>query len=142
MLKWVYLTAGIFCALLMSQFPEYYQQYRQRLGGTMDELNRQVEALDQRATSAGLSRFDYIRHLTSSTDKAAKMEGEHLTDLLTRHFSVSEAIVELDATPNKLILFVALLHLDYETAEATAKDYVPAVPLTITSAIYALVGFV
>jgi len=33
---------ALFAAVLGSQFPEFAQQYRQRLGGALDELDRIV----------------------------------------------------------------------------------------------------
>lgn len=142
MSKWFYIIAGILVAVMLSQFPEFYQQYRQRLGGTMDELTRQVQALDDRAAATDMTRYNYVRHLKSSKDQAAKQEGEHLTNLLTRHFSVSEAIKELDSGDMKMMFVLAVYHLDKDTAMATAEDYKPAIPLTLESAVYSLIGFI
>lgn len=142
MRKWIYITAGVLLAALLSQFPEFHQQYRQRLGGTLDELTRQVEALDQRAAQTNMTRFNYIRHLQASEDEPARLEGGHLENLLVRHFSVSEAIQTLDNAHVGMIFLNVIYFLDVETAKATAEDYKPAVPLTMEGAIYAAIGFV
>ena len=37
------LMFGLFCGVAASQLPEFAQQYRQRLGGALDELTALVE---------------------------------------------------------------------------------------------------
>ncbi|MTI09054.1 DUF2937 family protein [Curvivirga aplysinae] len=139
--KYLYLLTGLIIGATFSQFPEFHQQYFQRLGGTLDELDRQVEALDSRAASTDMTRYNYIRHLTASSDKAAQMEGEHLTNLLRRQFDVQQALNALgDASPQMMAILV-LYHLDINTAKATAEVYKPAVPLTISGGIYFGIGF-
>ena len=138
---YLYMLTGILLGALLSQFPEFQQQYFQRLGGTMDELNRQVEALDSRAASTDMTRFNYIRHLTSSADKAAQMEGEHLTDLLRRQFDVEQALLNLENAAPEMAFILVLYHLDLDTAKATASVYKPAIPLTVGGGIYFGIGF-
>ncbi len=138
---WIYIIAGIIVALMLSQFPEFYQQYRQRLGGTLDELNRQVQALDERAANVQMTRYNYVRHLTSNPDTATKQEGEHLTHLLTRQYDVDVAIKDLDDAKVQEIFIKVIFHLDIKTAEATARDYKPALPLSIEGGLYTLIGF-
>ena len=43
-------VGGVGLALVLSQFPEYAQQYQQRLGGAVDDANLHVE-LVRRAAS-------------------------------------------------------------------------------------------
>ncbi|MEM9851772.1 MAG: DUF2937 family protein, partial [Pseudomonadota bacterium] len=53
--KWTNLAGG--CAMLCatSQFPEFSQQYVQRLGGAVDELRRVAADFDASARAAGLT---------------------------------------------------------------------------------------
>ncbi|WP_420548641.1 DUF2937 family protein [Curvivirga sp.] len=140
--KYLYILTGLFVGAVFSQFPEFHQQYFQRLGGTLDELDRQVEALDNRAASTDLTRYNYIRHLINSKDKAAQMEGEHLTNLLRRQFDVQQAITSLENASPQMMAILVIYHLDVNTAKATAEVYKPAVPLTISGATYFGIGFV
>jgi len=43
-------------ALAGSQIPEFAQQYRQRLGGAIDELNRMIAQFDSEAAGQSLTR--------------------------------------------------------------------------------------
>ncbi|MEO1364377.1 MAG: DUF2937 family protein, partial [Pseudomonadota bacterium] len=50
------LAGGFAGAALTSQFPEYSQQYTQRLGGAVDALAEVVADFDASARAEGLSR--------------------------------------------------------------------------------------
>lgn len=49
-------AGGLCCALAASQFPEFSQQYKQRLSGAVDELAWVVERFDADAAALGMSR--------------------------------------------------------------------------------------
>ena len=49
------LAFGLLGGLVASQAPEFGQQYRQRLGGAIDELNRVVARFDEDARRPGRS---------------------------------------------------------------------------------------
>ncbi|RED51300.1 DUF2937 family protein [Aestuariispira insulae] len=140
--KAIFLTvAGLF-AIALSQFPEFQQQYKQRLGGTLDELNRQVAALDIRASDAGMERYDYIRHFLDNSDMVIQSEGQNLSNMLGRRVSVQKAIDEMDNARAHELLFTMLLRLDTATAQATLENYRPAIPVTVSGFVHALFGFV
>ena len=50
------LFGGIAGSVSLSQFPEFSQQYLQRLGGAVDELSATVEAVDKSAAETGATR--------------------------------------------------------------------------------------
>ena len=50
------LIVGVVFGGAFSQAPEFAQQYRQRLGGALDELTAIVQRFDQDAARAGLDR--------------------------------------------------------------------------------------
>ena len=56
MRRTVAIVGGAALAVVLSQFPEYAQQYTQRLGGAVDELRRQTQSFDQDAAEGGLTR--------------------------------------------------------------------------------------
>ncbi len=55
--------AGLAGAVAASQLPEYAQQYRQRLGGAIDEISRIMAEFDADAARIGLSREQDISRL-------------------------------------------------------------------------------
>ncbi len=54
---------GLIAGLVGSQGPEFAQQYRQRIGGALDELKRIVAAFDDEARREGLTPPQAIMRL-------------------------------------------------------------------------------
>ena len=57
------LAGGLTGAAGLSQFPEFSQQYIQRLSGAVDELSRVVAEFDADAAALGLSRGEALDQL-------------------------------------------------------------------------------
>jgi len=57
------LIVGLMGAAFFAQAPEFAQQYRQRLGGAVEELRRVVVQFDADAAQYGLSRSEAMRAL-------------------------------------------------------------------------------
>lgn len=132
---------GVIGALLLAQFPEFFQQYTQRLGGRLDEVKRQVAALEQRAVRSGRDLPGYIDRFRTSDDPYMRLEGEHMEQLLVRRVRLAEAYVALtgaDAWWRAPRFFV---HFDWEVAASTTEAYRPGMPVTPEAAVYAGVGF-
>ena len=74
------LAIGVFGAVGASQLPEFAQQYRQRLGGALDELTGIVQRFDQEAAGHGFTREQGLAKLEEATDafslQRAKAEGD------------------------------------------------------------------
>lgn len=142
LLRILTLAFGLVGAALLSQAPEFAQQYLQRLAGAADELSAQIDALDARAADQSLNRYDYIRRFLASQDSAIQAEGRALSDLLARDRDVAQALEAMRAAPLLLFPWTAATHMDPVTAWRTAGDFKPAVPLTASGALHAGAGFV
>ncbi|MEQ8605022.1 MAG: DUF2937 family protein [Marivibrio sp.] len=141
-MKRTLLTAfALIVALLASQVPEFRQQYLQRLGGALDEVTRQVAALDERAQAAGLERYAYLRRLLGNPDPIVVREGEALLDLVSRKRRLETAIARIEDAPAYLHVVQIVLNLEPEVASAALEDYVPAAPLSLSGLFHAFVGF-
>lgn len=141
MKKFLLMAFALFCAAAMSQVPEFHQQYLQRIGGTLDEVNRQIEALDARAEQAEMDRYAYIRRLADNPDAVVRGEAAHLKDTLSRKVRLERIREVLRAAPAYTLAAKMLLWLDTDIAQRTLMDYKPAVPLTLTGLGHALAGF-
>lgn len=121
---------GLFSGLTASQMPEFAQQYRQRLGGAIDELRRVVTRFDDGARAEGLTREAAIRKLTSAPDPLVRRQGEaqqEIEDRLVRLEEQRKAFVEAGPFA-RLLIFVR--DSDAGLARATYLDYEPAWPAT------------
>lgn len=137
------LTDRILCvvgAVLLSQGPEFMQQYLQRLGGHLDEARRQLALFQKTASETGLPLEEFIKRTAASAEPSvAKLAG-----VMTES---SERVAALQAAHDALLHaslwerpVVFLRHVDVGIAKATAIVYQPAVPTTAEGLLYALVG--
>ncbi len=135
------LAAGLILAAVFAQVPEFSQQYLQRLGGQIDEIDVQVDALDDRAAKAGLSRGDYVRRFLNNEDRIIKREGDYMVAVLARHTLLHSAYNAMIAAPAWQRPLRMVQHHLPETSQATLAAFKPAVPLTVEGLAYAGAGF-
>lgn len=141
MRKTGFLLFGLIGAVLLSQFPEFFQQYMQRLGGRLDEVTSQVQALDRRAAEAGKDTPNYIRGFLVHRDAAVRREGEALQALTHRRVTLAEAYAALTGTGRWWRAGRFVEYFDWDVASAAFTPYQPAVPVTAEAAVYAGAGF-
>ncbi len=127
-------------AAVFSQIPEFIQQYIQRLGGHVDEAQRQVDHIIQAARLSGKTVEGYIGKFIASQDPDFRRQGEMLQDTIERALELQDA---LEAVENASVLtkpFVFLAKMQYPIFRATLENFEPAVPLTLENLVYALAG--
>ncbi len=137
------LTDRVLCvvgAVLLSQGPEFMQQYLQRLGGHLDEARRQLAAFQKTADQAGLTLDQFISQTAANADPAVAKLGGVMTDSVERVASLQtahDALLQAELWERP---FVFLRNLDAGIARATAGVYQPAVPTTTEGLVYAFAG--
>lgn len=129
--------AMIFAAGL-SQFPAFSDQYVQRLGGQVDALTRMAAEFDASASSAGLSREQALRDLSGSPFREAHQD--NMRQIFARLDRAGADLAMLrGAAPLERMLLPHRLR-DGETLTATWGDFRPAIPVTATGLMAALIG--
>ncbi|MEM9683795.1 MAG: DUF2937 family protein [Pseudomonadota bacterium] len=141
MRKSVFLLFGCAGALLFSQFPEFFQQYTQRLGGHLDEVTAQVSALERRADESGKALTVYLRGLQLHRDADVRREGYALRDMVERKDMLAQSYDALTGAQNWWRAGQFAKHMDWEIAGSALSVYRPAMPVTPEAAIYAGAGF-
>lgn len=134
------LLFGFIGALLTSQFPEFFQQYTQRLGGRLDEVTAQVTALEGRAADAGKDLPSYLRGLQLHRDVDVRREGMALQALVQRRAALAEAYRALAGVDRWWRASAFVEHADWDVAAATLEVYRPAMPVTPEAGVYAGAG--
>lgn len=132
---------GLGLAVAFSQFPEYAQQYEQRLGGAVNELRIIVADFDNDAQKFGLSREEALRHYGGSGDNFLVARGMSMSRTLARYSELSADLSDLqNAGP-----LPRLMHLDdyfdNEIGAQALAAYKPAVPVTAEGFMWAIGGF-
>lgn len=129
-------------AAFTSQFPAFFQQYQQRLGGSLDQAKVAVQRVEQVAQALGMTVDKMVERFMLSRDVAYQSLGainiqalEDLARLEKADTALSEA-----TGADKFLQFMS--HFDPFVAEGAWRTFEPAVPLTTEALIYAGIGMV
>jgi hypothetical protein len=127
-------------AILAAQAPEFIQQYLQRLGGHLDEAQRQLAAFHSAAIAAGKGWGQFVADTAGNPDPGLAKLGHTMADSAARaeHLAAAYAALREASVWSKPWAF--LTHFDAEIAHATAGAFKPAVPTTAEGATYAVAG--
>jgi len=124
---------GLLFALVGMQGPEFTQQYRQRLGGALDELKRVVSAFDADAARQSITPVEAIARLEGNPDPLAQARGAAIENDIARRDKLQNALDAMqDAGPMQRIAAMAL-DFDPAIANDTLQNFEPAAPLTSES---------
>ena len=135
------LAFGLFLAVVLSQVPEFVQQYRQRLGGAVDELRRVVAQFDDEARAQSLDRDAGIARLRGNPDPLAQARGEDLQAAVARERRLEAQDSAFAAAGPIGVYAVFAAGLDPELAGRTYAIFQPGVPVTSSGFVAAAGGF-
>lgn len=121
-------TVGAAGAIAASQWREYLQQYRQRLGGHLDEASGQLRHLTDVHAVADTAQRPVVAEMMAASE--------------ARTQSLAEALRALAEAPTALQPWAFVRHLDPVAARATLEAFQPALPLDAASLAWAGVGLV
>lgn len=140
MWRMVAILGGVSGAVALSQFPEFSQQYLQRLAGKVDALAAVTADFDATAAKSGLSREAALAQLTGTT-----FNQNHQADLRATFAQaqiLSDNLAQLRAASPLERLMMPQKLGDVETLQDTWADYKPAIPTTLDGAVTAGIGYV
>jgi hypothetical protein len=133
------LAGGLAVGAGTSQFPEFSQQYAQRLGGAVDALSEVVADFDTSAAVEGLSRSEALEQMIGADFiERRRADMERTFD---RHAVLTEDLRLLAEAGPFMRAYHAARFTDGDVASAAWDVFEPAVPLNLTSAIFAGFGF-
>ena len=136
------LAVGLLLAVCASQLPEYVQQYRQRLGGAVEELKRIVAQFDAEAQAQSLTREQGIARLEDNPDALVQARGTDMQTDVDRERRL-EAQQQAFAEAGPISQYWVLVErLDPTLASQAYAIYQPALPLTPSGFITGSVGLV
>ena len=133
------LAAGLAGGTAVAQFPEFSQQYLQRLSGAVDELETVVADFDRSADRAGLSREAALQELSGTVFLDGRQVDMSRT--ISRYERLKEERLALANSTAITRLFAAPRVADEEIARRTWEDYKPAIPTTAEGLGFAAAGF-
>jgi hypothetical protein len=130
LLRRLAIAIGLLFALLGSQAPEFAQQYRQRLGGALDELNRMIAQFDAEAAARSLTPAQGLDRLEKNDDPLARERGEAIAGDMDRAGRLQRQ-QEAMRSAGPLARVAALAeNFDPPTLRQAIQDFEPAIPVT------------
>ena len=121
---------GLLCALVGSQLPEFAQQYRQRLGGAIDELSRMIGEFDSEAAAQSMTQAQGIERLKNNADDLARRRGAAIESDVDRAVRLARQREAFQSAGPLTRLAALIENFDPPTAAKAIADYEPAVPIT------------
>lgn len=134
------LTAGGAGAGGACQFPSFYAQYLQSLGGRLDQAREQAERLELLAADLGLTAEAYVARLSASSDEAVSRAGTLAASLLEDRARLAAAYQALSSAEVWARPFQLARWGDAAIAEATLGRFQPALPVTPEGFAYGAIG--
>jgi DUF2937 family protein len=134
--------SGLAGAGSLSQFPTYYQQDIQRLGGRLDQAEIQVSRIETVASEEGMTLPQYIEKFAGSADSTYQLQGAVLREEVADLDRLRAAVDVLTQAPPIERPWRLLQHIDALTARTALDDFALSLPLTAEGAIYAGIGLI
>jgi hypothetical protein len=127
---------GLFAGCLGSQLPEFSQQYRQRLGGALGELDRVLAEFDRDATVSGLSRDQALDEYSAAASAFLKSRGKSVTATLARRDALQKQSIAIEQAPPLMRPLEVLRAPDQAVMDGAWKQFEPAIPVTAPGLIW------
>ena len=132
------LAGGLAGAAGLSQYPEFTQQYMQRLAGQVDALSVVVNDFEASAMRSGLTRSQAFEQMTGTLFLADRQADMRRT--FARHAVLSDDLAELRAASPIQWLTMPQRLTDPETFANTWADFQPAAQLSVVGLVAASFG--
>ncbi len=134
------LTGALAGGAGLSQFPEYSQQYQQRLAGAVDEMRTVVAQFDDSLAAVGKTRAQVF-----ADTPASDLEAQLLDDGKSNIARLAFLETALSKVRNASIMdqfLAAPTVTDGQVAKAAWNDFKPAIPVTVVGLAFAGIGFI
>lgn len=138
MIRVLSVVVGLASGGALSQFPEFAQQYVQRLGGAVDALAVVVADFDASAAAEGMSRADALASMVGSGFVARRRAD--MVRTIGRYDVLRIELARLEAA-GPLGRAVRAPQADAEIVARTWAAYQPAFPATLGGALFGGGGF-
>lgn len=130
------LVAAVLCA---GALPSFIAQYRQRLGGRLEQVIRDLAPFQEIANRLHGGSLDaLIKYHLASTDNTFHAEGQAIQDMVNSAASLRSAADALNADLWHQLWYLTR-HLDTGLAGGTWSSFVPSVPITLDGLVFALI---
>jgi hypothetical protein len=135
------LIVALALCFVLSQLPEFAQQYRQRLGGAVDELRRIILQFDEDSLRSGYDRAAALRVMANNTERLVRDQAWRMEDTIARYARLREQEEAFRSAGPLVRLGSFIRNFDPPLVQRTFEAYEPAVPVTSEGLILGGAGF-
>ena len=126
----------------MAQFPQFFSQYLQRLGGHLAEAKFLLLRYEMTAEYFNLTLEEYIAVHVNSGSEVLASSGQIINELIERIATLEQTYHHLQTATPWTRWLVFLRQLDPELFRETWAVFTPGIPTTLEGAAYALFGLI
>ncbi len=134
------IAAGGF--IIFIQCPAFLIQYRQRLGGHVDELTLLIKKYRLAAADNGRTVDEYIGLHLQSNVKEFVSTGKIMSENIDRFNELSAALKNLTESKGISKFVVFIRDMDTEICKAALKNFVPGISFNIETIFYGILGII
>jgi hypothetical protein len=134
-------VVALLAAMTSSQLPEFAQQYRQRLGGAIDELARILVHFDEDARRSGYDRASALAVMARDDEQLVRDQAARMRENIERYGRLVEQQQAFTQSGPFRRLAVFFADFDPPLVEAAMRDYEPAIPTTLEGVLFTGGGF-
>jgi Protein of unknown function (DUF2937) len=142
MRTWLLVAISAFLAILIGQAPEFAQQYAQRIGGAIEELQRIVDHFDDDSRRSGYDRPGALALMGRNSEQLVRDQGTRMSETIDRlaHLRAQQIAMNQRGALTRVIALAT--GADREIAARTWRDFEFALPLSMDAILFTLLGFI
>ena len=129
-------------ALIFMQIPAFLVQYKQRLGGHVDELALLIKRYKAAAADNSRTIDEYIGLHLQSDVKEFVSTGKIMSENLERFTDLSAALKTLTESKGIVKFFSFLKDIEPDIFKAALKNFVPGISFNFETLFYAAAGII
>ncbi len=132
--------AALSGAVLLSQFPAFYDQYLQRLGGRLDQARIEKAQIVEAARLENLNLEAYIAVFLNGAQSPVRRQGRLMQTRIRELTGLETAFAALRDAPTASRPLRFASHAETGLTRAALNDFQPALPLGTEGLAYAFTG--
>jgi hypothetical protein len=142
MRTWLLVAISVVFAVLFGQAPELAQQYAQRLGGAIDELDRIVRHFDEDSRRSGYDRPGALALMGRNQEQLIRDQATRLSDTIERLAKLRAQQSAMNQ-PGSFTRVAAFANgYDQDIASRTWRDFQFALPFSVDAILFMGAGFI
>lgn len=133
-------TIAVLGVVGFAQFPQFFAQYLQRLGGHLAEAQFLLLSYELTAEYFNMTLEEYIATHLQSGNEIFASSGQLIVELMNRIKALENSFLALNNAPVYSRWWVFLKEYDLEIVKETLSIFTPGIPTTTEGLIYGACG--